>query len=137
MSTKWKGSCEKEQEFNFSLCNFKLVGAKYFNKGLLNSNKTLKISMNSARDSTGHGTYVSTIIAGNYVNKVSFLGYGHGTASGVVPRAMLAMYKVVWDYGNSYFSDIITAIDEVVADGIDAINISLSMIMDYHYLKML
>lgn len=94
---KWKGSCEKEQEFNSSLCNFKLVGAKYFNKGLLNSNKTLKISMNSTRDSTRHGTCVSTIIVGNYVNKVSFLGYGHGTASSVAPRAMPATYKVVWD----------------------------------------
>ncbi|CAB4303545.1 unnamed protein product [Prunus armeniaca] len=87
ISYKWKGSCG--QEFNSSLCNFKLVGAKYFNKG-------------------------------NYVDKVSFLGYGHGTASGVAIRAMLEMCKVVWDDGNSYFSDIIAVIDEVVADGVDS-----------------
>lgn len=64
--SKWK-------DFNSSLCNLKLVGAKYFNKGVLASNKTMKIGRNSARDTTGHGTFISTIAAGNYVDEVSYI----------------------------------------------------------------
>ena len=31
--TKWKGSCEGRGDFNSSLFNYKLIGAKYFNEG--------------------------------------------------------------------------------------------------------
>ena len=32
---KWKGSCEEAgEDFNSSLCNYKLIGASYFNDGL-------------------------------------------------------------------------------------------------------
>lgn len=68
-SNKWEGSCDNGgQDFNSSdpFCNFKLVGAKYFNKGLLGANKTIKIGTNSAsRDTMRHGTFISTIVAGN------------------------------------------------------------------------
>ncbi|KAG5627540.1 hypothetical protein H5410_012758 [Solanum commersonii] len=42
---KWKGICWSGMEFNTSLCNKKLIGANYFNKGLLASNPEVNISM--------------------------------------------------------------------------------------------
>ena len=31
--TKWKGSCKEGQDFNSSMCNKKLIRARYFNAG--------------------------------------------------------------------------------------------------------
>ena len=48
--TKWKGTCEEGQEFNASLCNLKLIGARYFNKGVIAAKPNTTLTMNSARD---------------------------------------------------------------------------------------
>ncbi|KAH7543411.1 hypothetical protein FEM48_Zijuj02G0181100 [Ziziphus jujuba var. spinosa] len=62
---KWKGICQEGEEFNSSMCNNKLIGARYYNKAAIAQNFT--ITMNSPRDINGHGTHTASTAAGNYV----------------------------------------------------------------------
>jgi serine protease AprX len=62
----------------------------------------------AAYDDYGHGTHVAGIIAGN--------GFDSGGArSGIAPQAHLSVYKVLNGNGSGLISDVIAALDDVVA----------------------
>ncbi|XP_047983692.1 subtilisin-like protease SBT3 [Salvia hispanica] len=122
---KWKGVCSGGDGFNSSLCNRKLIGARYFNQGVKASDTATAVP-DTARDDDGHGSHVSSTAAGNFVEGVSFFGYARGTARGVAPRARLAVYKALWG-GGGVSSDLLAAIDQAVADGVDIISISVGV----------
>ncbi|HEX2446418.1 MAG TPA: S8 family peptidase [Vicinamibacterales bacterium] len=62
-----------------------------------------------AYDDNGHGTHVAGIIAGN--------GYdSYGAHAGMAPRAHLVGLKVLDENGGGYISDVIAALDWVIAN---------------------
>ncbi|KAJ0972876.1 hypothetical protein J5N97_020835 [Dioscorea zingiberensis] len=77
----WKGTCS----FSNFTCNNKIIGAVTFASG---KKKTPPV------DTGGHGSHVASIAAGNFVNDALDLGKFKYKASGMAPRAHLAIYKV-------------------------------------------
>ncbi|XP_045790909.1 subtilisin-like protease SBT3 [Trifolium pratense] len=124
--SKWKGQCENSIHFNSSLCNQKLIGAKFFNKGILAKYPNITLGLNSTRDTTGHGTHTSSTAAGSRVEQASFFGYAIGTASGIASNSRIAMYKALWE-GGVQSSDVIAAIDAGISDGVDVLSISFGL----------
>ncbi|KAM7277768.1 hypothetical protein ACFE04_004902 [Oxalis oulophora] len=132
--TTWKGACEKGTRFNSSMCNKKLIGARFFYKGYEAATGPIDESKESKspRDDDGHGTHTSTTAAGAAVRKASLLGYAEGTARGMAPKARIAVYKVCWSLG-CVDSDIAAGMDKAMADGVNIISMSIGGdVKDYY-----
>ncbi|CAA0832194.1 subtilase 1.3 [Striga hermonthica] len=122
----WRGACETGRSFDRRHCNRKIVGARSFYRGYEAASGKIdeEEEFKSARDQDGHGTHTAATVAGSPVHGASLLGYAGGTARGMAPGARLAAYKVCWA-GGCFSSDILSAIDRAVADGVHVLSISL------------
>ena len=76
--SKWRGICEAGERFDPSLCNKKLVGARFFNKGFSANGGEAAITVNSTRDDNRHGTHTASTAAGARVDGASYFGYAPG-----------------------------------------------------------
>ncbi|KAF3569294.1 hypothetical protein DY000_02011052 [Brassica cretica] len=127
----WKGGCDTGTNFTASLCNRKLVGARFFARDYeaINGPVDEPIQSRSPRDGTGHGTHTSSTAAGSVVQGASLLGFANGIAS----RARVAVYKVCWINGGCLSSDILAGMDKAIEDNVNVMSISISEIaVDYY-----
>ncbi|XP_073058769.1 subtilisin-like protease SBT5.4 [Primulina eburnea] len=125
--SKWKGICQFDGN-DKSLCNRKLIGSRYFNKGYAAYVGKLNSTYYSARDNDGHGSHTLSTAAGNFVPGASVFGVGNGTAKGGSPRARVAAYKVCWPPVNGsecFDADIMKAFDMAIHDGVNVLSVSL------------
>ncbi len=129
----WHGKCTPGEGFNASMCNQKLIGAQWFNAGYGGNagvDATMPWEFNSARDFGGHGTHTSSTAGGNANVPTTGAAIVFGSISGIAPRARIATYKALWEatpgQGSGFTVDLVAAIDQAVADGVDVINYSVS-----------
>jgi len=105
-------------------CNNKLIGARQ----MLDTYRALigatADEYDSARDDNGHGSHTASTAAGNSGVEASMFGIPRGVISGIAPRAHIIAYKGLGDLGG-FTSDLASAIDQAVADGVDVINYSI------------
>ena len=130
----WHGTCVSGEDFTPALCNNKLIGARYYNAGFggdAGINAARPWEYNSPRDYQGHGTHTTSTAGGNAGVKATGAAAVFGSANGIAPRARVAMYKALWstqaaDTASGFGVDLVAAINQAVADGVDVINYSIS-----------
>ncbi|KAL0705722.1 hypothetical protein Bca4012_072147 [Brassica carinata] len=124
---RFTGVCEVTTGFPSGSCNRKLVGARHFAESAL-SRGVLNSSQDDASpfDGEGHGTHTASVAAGNHGVPVVVCGHHLGNASGMAPRAHVAIYKALYKRFGGFAADIIAAIDQAAQDGVDIINLSIT-----------
>jgi subtilisin family serine protease len=132
IADKFHGTCDpgiNNRAFAPVTCNNKVIGARFFDAaGLSNRNPG---EFKSPRDFDGHGDHTASTAAGELVKNISVNGIGGlGDAEGVAPGARVAVYKVLYEAADDSTSqgsdvDIVAAINQAVADGVDVINFSV------------
>jgi subtilisin family serine protease len=125
----WNGTCETGERFTSDNCNNKLIGARWFIDGALETGPIDEGEIRSPRDADGHGTHTATTAAGNRTRAAIF-GTTIGDIEGIAPKARVAAYKACWlrpgdTRASCNTSDLANAIDAAVADGVDVISYSV------------
>ncbi|MFF4774921.1 S8 family serine peptidase [Microtetraspora fusca] len=125
------GTCQTGEQFTANLCNQKVISARYFGDAWMSMVPPEKrADYASPRDAQGHGSHTASTAAGDTAVKASANGIDFGEISGVAPGAAIAVYKALWqgaddDSTGGATSDLVAAIDQAVADGVDVINYSV------------
>ena len=138
------GDCEEEPE----LCNDKLIGVRSYPE-VTAMNADYQFARADRRpengeDYNGHGSHTASTTAGNYIEntplqaatgeKVSDgenLPFTFESTSGVAPRAHIISYQVCYAgrsgdlYSGCPESAILSAFEDAIEDGVDAINFSI------------
>ncbi|MGB5630844.1 MAG: S8 family serine peptidase, partial [Woeseiaceae bacterium] len=91
----WNGACESGEQFETTSCNNKLIGARWFIDGALETGPIDEDEILSPRDADGHGTHTATTAAGNR-SRASIFGTLIGDVEGMAPKARVAAYKACW-----------------------------------------
>jgi subtilisin family serine protease len=110
---------EDDAEFE---CNNKLLGA--YDMRTSYKEQVGAELYDSARDYDGHGTHTATTAAGNRDVRATLFGIDRGLVSGIAPRARVIAYSACGSLG-CVTSDLLGAVDQAVADGVDVINYSI------------
>ena len=105
-------------------CNNKLVGARQMLSTYRRVLGADPDEFNSSRDDDGHGTHTASTAAGDANVPATIFGRFKGLVSGIAPRAQIIAYKALGNRGG-YTSDLVAAIDQAVADGVDVLNYSV------------
>ncbi|HXJ62725.1 MAG TPA: S8 family serine peptidase, partial [Actinomycetota bacterium] len=113
-------------------CAHKLVGAYAFTQDYLAEFGALSgefcdvpAHTCSARDADGHGSHTASTAAGDNAVPASIFGVDRGQISGMAPGASIVMYRACLSEGCTG-PDLVGAIDQAIADGVDVINYSIS-----------
>ncbi|WP_241980785.1 S8 family serine peptidase [Cryobacterium sp. Hh11] len=129
------GTCQTGEQFAASDCSTKIVSARYYLDGFgadqIGTAATGEYV--SPRDGDGHGSHTASTAGGNFEVAANVNGVDFGSISGVAPAAKIAAYKVCWsgpdattaDDDGCAGSDILAALDQAIADGVDVINFSI------------
>lgn len=127
IDAKWRGTCDPGTEAPIT-CNNKVIGARWYNAGGLADDHPGEFD--SPRDFYGHGSHTASTAGGNHGVTATIQGSVAGVLSGMAPAARLSIYKVLYSNAAQTQSvgsslDIVAAIDQAVADGVDVINYSI------------
>ncbi|XP_073154156.1 subtilisin-like protease SBT2.4 [Henckelia pumila] len=121
----FSGTCEGGPLFPETSCNGKIVSARFFVAGA-RASMTLNASVDiqSPFDAAGHGSHVASTAAGNFGVPVVVDGFFYGRASGMAPKARIAVYKAVYPTVGT-LTDVLAAIDQAIFDGVDILTLSV------------
>ena len=130
----WHGKCTPGEQFNASMCNQKLIGGQHFDAswgGDAGVEAERPWEFQSVRDYSGHGSHTASTAGGNFGVATTGPASVFGSVSGMAPRARIAAYKALWSTqdgatASGFTGDLVAAIDQAVADGVDVINYSIS-----------
>ncbi len=130
---QFRAAMVEGQDWDTSDYSSKLIGAQYFSTGAAAQGFDFQYDYLSPRDGDGHGSHTASTAAGNFGVEASIEDVDFGRISGVAPGAKISAYKACYVGPDVTVttddicagSDLIAAIDQAVADGVDVINYSI------------